>query len=335
MKLNKKKTICIIGGSGYIGQELSAFFLKKNYKVISLDGLIFKGQKNYIRNKNYKFIKCRINEKEKILNITKNINNIVYLAGLVGDPLTKKYPKLGNTINLTQSKKIINEILKQNNKKFIFVSTCSNYGLDKSNKLLNENSELNPLSSYAKCKVEIEKYLMKKKIDKNKVAILRFATAFGLSKRMRFDLTINEFILDAYLNKKIEVYDSDTWRPYCHIRDFSEIIFRIFKTNKKFNKIILNAGDQKNNYTKRYIANEISKYIKNIEIINRDRKDSDRRNYRVNFNRIKNFLNFNCKYDLKYGIIEIINYVKKNSKIIKKSRNIFGNYVIKNANIFK
>lgn len=335
MNKKKQKKICVIGGSGYIGHALSKFLLKKNFKVISIDGLIFKQQKNHIKKKNFKFYKYNLNQNDQILRITKDIDNIVYLAGLVGDPITKKYPELGNKINLTQSKKLIKEILKQGNKKFVFVSTCSNYGLDKSNTLLDEKSKLNPISSYAKCKVEIEKYLIHKKFDNNKIAILRFATAFGLSERMRFDLTINEFILDAFLKKKIVVYDSDTWRPYCHIKDFSEIIFRVLKSKKKFKTIVLNAGDQKNNYTKRQIAKVISKYIKETEIITQERKDSDKRNYKVNFSKIKKFINFKSKYDLKYGIFEILNYVKKNSKKIKNSRNTFGNYIIKNADILK
>ena len=242
---------------------------------------------------------------------------------------------MGNTINLTQSKKVISEILKQNNKKFVFVSTCSNYGLNKTNKLLNERSILNPISSYAKCKVKIEQDLMGREIDNNKIIILRFATAFGFSKRMRFDLTVNQFIFDAYFKKEIKIYDSDTWRPYCHIKDFSEIIFRVLETNKKFNKIVLNAGDKKNNYTKAQIANEISKYIKNTKIIIQKHKESDRRNYKVNFTKINKFLNFNCKYDLKYGIFEILNYIKKNSHKIKNTRNSLGNYIIRNADILK
>ena len=121
----------------------------------------------------------------------------------MGDPITKKYNKLSKSINEKGLKNLINNLNGLNIKKVIFVSTCSNYGLSKTKRKLNEKSKLNPVSIYARSKIKIEKFLINKK---NKVdfsaTILRFATAFGLSPRMRFDLTVNEFTRDLYLKKK-------------------------------------------------------------------------------------------------------------------------------------
>ena len=92
--------------------------------------------------------------------------------------------------------------------------------------------------------------------------ILRFATAFGVSNRMRFDLTINHFVKDALIDNKLVVYDSDTWRPYCHLQDFNNIIEKvIFASQKDVDFQIFNAGSEINNYTKEMIVKEISKKI--------------------------------------------------------------------------
>ena len=144
----------------------------------------------------------------------------------MGDPITKKYPNITKKINL-ENRKVIKICFKKGFRKIIFVSTCSNYGIFDKNSLAKENSRLNPKSLYAKTKVKIEKTFKIVKKGNSEITILRFATAFGLSDRMRFDLTINQFVREIYLNKKIEVYDPYTWRPYCHVKDFANIIFQI------------------------------------------------------------------------------------------------------------
>ena len=127
---------------------------------------------------------------------------VVILSGLVGDPITKKYPILSKNINEKLIKKIINQSFQKKIPRLIFVSTCSNYGLRDISSKAKENSVLKPLSLYAKSKVSLEKFILSKKQQSITVpTILRFATAFGLSRRMRFDLTINEFTKDIFLKK--------------------------------------------------------------------------------------------------------------------------------------
>ena len=222
-----KKKILVVGGEGYIGQILCKNFLENNYEIISYDNLIYKQNNNKESYKNpyYKFINADIRDTLKIRENLKNINGVIILAGLVGDPITKKYPDLSKEINQKGIKNLIDECTLASIENVIFVSTCSNYGLITDNKFAKEDHELNPLSSYARDKVDIEKYILSLKGKVNSCfTILRFATAFGLSSRMRYDLTVNEFTRDIFNKKKLEVYDPDTWRPYCHIKDFSEII---------------------------------------------------------------------------------------------------------------
>lgn len=325
-----KKNILLIGGAGYIGQVLINYFLKKKYKIGVVDNLIYK-HKLEKRNK-VKFHNLSV---DKINNITNDYENIVLLSGLVGDPITKKYPDISKKFNLIDIKKYLNQIKKQN-KKLIFISTCSNYGLLENNKTADENFKLKPLSIYAKQKVNIENFLIKnKKKFKFNFTILRFATAFGLSPRMRFDLTVNQFVKEIYEKKKLNVYDLDTWRPYCHVVDFARLIEKVINSPEKIVKSqIFNAGNNKNNHTKRDILNKIIKYLKEDFSrinFNKNTKDKlDKRSYKVNFSKLKKKLNFQTKYNVNYGIKEIVRELK--NKKFKKSINRYGNFKIEKKN---
>src|SRR5207247_961507 len=128
---------------------------------------------------------------------------------------------------------------------------------------VDENHALAPLSLYAKHKVEMEKQLLS---YKGKVGffptILRFATAFGLSPRMRFDLTVNEFVREMYLGKELLVFDAKTWRPYCHVRDFSRAVeFVLRAPTNKVDFEVFNVGSEANNFTKQMIVDETLKYL--------------------------------------------------------------------------
>ena len=204
----------------------------------------------------------------------------------MGDPITKKYPNLNNKINRQGMIKIINYLKKKFFNKLIFVSTCSNYGIVK-NKIADENTLLKPKSLYANAKVEIEKKIKKLNNIDFSWCILRFATAFGLSPRMRFDLTINDFTREAILKNAIEIYDSNTWRPYCHVKDFSRVIYKILTSNNNvIHKKIYNVGSNKNNYTKKSIAFILKKKFKKLKIF--FLKDPvDPRDYRVSFTKLK------------------------------------------------
>ena len=307
--MKKSQNIVILGGAGYIGSVVSDYFLKKNFQVTSIDNLIYK-QKSPLNKKNLYFYNLDIS-KNKIQKIIDSNSVVILLAGLVGDPITKKYPKISKKINEDYIIKCIKLCFLKKIKHLIFVSTCSNYGITKSKKMVDEKSKLNPLSLYAKSKIKIEKYLQtKSKKNRIKISILRFATAFGISNRMRFDLTINQFVRELFLKNDLEVYDTGTWRPYCHVKDFARAIHSSIVSKNKELLEIYNVGSNVNNFTKEQIIKKIKKYIKTgkIQYVN---KKSDYRNYKVNFNKMRKKLNFVPKYSVDYGIKEIIKSMKK------------------------
>ena len=327
----KNKKVLIIGGAGYVGRVVSSEFLNKGYGVRILDSCIYPQIKNKftVKNLNFDFI---YGDKENLKTLEKaliDINYVVMLSGLVGDPITKKYPILSKRINIDATKKCLRFINKSKIERLIFISTCSNYGVTKKQIPVDEKNALNPISAYAKAKVEIEKFLIlnKKKLNFS-FTILRFATAFGYSPRMRFDLTVNQFVKDIYLGKKIDLYDADTWRPYCHVKDFASAIDRVFKAKKRIvDGNIFNVGRNENNFSKLSIIKLIIKKMKkgNYRIV----KDSnDRRNYVVNFSKIKKILKFSPKLSISYGINEILSQFKK-KKLKLNEVNKLGNYTVK------
>ena len=330
LKYFNMKKILLIGGAGYIGTVVAKYLLDRKFDVKIYDNLIYNSNtsKEFLKkNKNIQFVKGDILQIVNKKDIFDGIDVVVLLAGLVGDPITKKYPDLSIKINTDGNKLVINESIKSGIKKFIYISTCSNYGLIPDNHEADENYKLNPISSYAKSKVEIESYLLNKDKETENFSstVLRFATAFGISPRMRLDLTINEFIYEMVHKKELLVYDPDTWRPYCHVLDFARLIHKVIKDENKNTKgQIFNAGSNKNNFTKRQIVELISKYIRNCNVIFQE-KGSDPRNYKVNFDKVNQYLNFVTKYDVEDNILDMINTIK-NYKITDKTK--YGNYLI-------
>lgn len=324
-----KKKFLLIGGEGYIGSVINDYLLERNHEVVSYDNLIYF---NYLTNKernNYKFINGDIRDKNNLKRIINNIDVVVILAGLVGDPITKKYPEESKSINEKGILNIINTCVAGGIKKLIFISTCSNYGLIENNSMANEDHQLNPLSLYSKSKVKIENYLMSLKKNKDfDYTILRFATAFGVSPRMRFDLTVNQFVKDIFYSKKLVIYDADTWRPYCHVIDFARLILKIVQSPKNSTyQEVFNVGSDSNNFSKQMILEQIINFFPKAEF-SYQKNGVDRRNYIVDFNKLNTVLKFQPKYSVEYGINEIINLLKLKPINFYNQNFKFGNYKI-------
>ena len=249
---------------------------------------------------------------------------MIHLAAIVGDPASKNNPNLTVKTNLIGSKKFYNLVKKYKIKNFIFFSTCSNYGMSSNSKLLKETSSLKPLSLYAKTKVDFEKFLINDNSSIKKI-ILRISTLYGVSPRMRYDLTINEFTLKCALNKKLDIYHADTWRPYLNLRDLNIVIIKLLKNLNKMRRInIYNCGFSDENFTKRQIINKILECLpryKNYKFIEKDH--FDKRNYRVNFSKIQK-IGFKKTITLKNGIKEIIKYLNTNKKVNHNAKKFYN-----------
>ena len=327
------KNILLIGGAGYVGSIITSHFLREGYKVTVLDNFIYENQssiESFIGDPNYKFIKGDFTEKTSLELASIGITDVVMLGGLVGDPITKSYPIESDLINSIGVKNCIDFFDNKELDKFIFISTCSNYGLIKENELANEEFELNPLSLYSKAKVSGELHLLSKKGKTNYTGVvLRFSTAFGLSPRMRFDLSVSEFVKELYLGNELLVFDEHTWRPYCHVRDFARLIDIVIKSkNSDVYFEIFNAGGEANNFTKKMIVDTI---VKNIPVakVKYGANGSDPRNYKVSFTKVNNVLNFKPTWTVEDGIKELIHAFEIGLYAdVNLNKNKYGNYQI-------
>ena len=331
---NINKVVLLVGGAGYIGLVIAKQLASKGMHVIIIDNMIYDhhlGLHSIFYNPNIKYLNHDIrNDLPKDFVDKNNITDVVILAGLVGDPITKKYPDLSSKINNIAIQKLINCLNNCGLSKLIFISTCSNYGLIKEGAKADENFALTPLSLYAKDKVANEEYLQENSDSFDfSYSILRFATAFGVAPRMRFDLSVNEFVYEAFTTKNLEIYDADTWRPYCHVIDFANLIELVINSSIEItDKEIFNAGGDTNNHTKRDLVEMISNHIPDLNIKYVD-GGIDPRNYIVDFSEVENILKFKPSVSVNQGIKEIIEYLEMGIFLdYKNNKNFYGNYLI-------
>lgn len=273
--------ILITGNLGYIGTELTKFLSKyKNIQIIGYDSGFFKTCNFRKRNQAKKILQHYGDVRNFPQKILKNVDAIIHLAAISNDPIGNKFQKVTEVVNLNSSKKILNLAIRNNVKKFIFASSCSIYGKNKTD-TCNERSKIHPLTVYAKSKVKFEKILSK---NKNKIIVtsLRFATACGYSDRFRLDLVLNDFVTSAYTQKKIEILsDGKAWRPLIDVRDMCRAIEWATFVNKR-NSTFVNVGSNKNNFNIKNLGKKVQKIINSKLSINRSNK-SDNRSYKVDF----------------------------------------------------
>lgn len=333
--MNRKEIVLIVGGAGYVGTVTAHNLLERGYRVKCLDNMIYKHNhalNGLLGQDDFEYISADFRDRDIRDEVFSGVSHVVMLAGLVGDPITKKYPILSNEINCVGVQDFISEISKRKLGKFLFISTCSNYGLIGSDELADENYRLNPLSTYASAKVAAEQRVLESlQYSDCCPVILRFATAFGLSPRMRFDLTVNEFARDLAMGRELEVFDADTWRPYCHVKDFARLIYTVLKAeNDIVRSQVFNAGGASNNATKRMLADMIQVRLPKSNIRYKEH-GTDPRNYRVDFQKVRTVLGFEPEYSIEDGIDEIIGAVRDHRFPDSSIPSLYGNYLIPGA----
>jgi len=313
--------ILVTGPAGYIGSKLVPLLIEKNYEIIGFDNLTF-GYHTlipYLGKKNFKFINGDITEIEKHKNLFNNIDGIIHLAAVVGFPACHKNPELANNINLIATKKIAD--LKKKDTFMIYASTCSNYGHRGTDLSCNEDTPLKPLTEYGVTKTESEKYIL----SKENTTALRIATAFGMSPRLRLDLLLNNFVIKAITEKRIDIYESFHRRSFIHVADIAKAFCFAIKNINKMKGLPFNVGSKNLNYTKLELAKIVKKYVE-CEIVEGKGIDSDQRDYVIDFTRITK-IGFDCDVTLDQGISEAVDslrYLIKTGEF-EKFKNFYKN----------
>ena len=304
------KSILVTGAAGYIGSVLVRKLLSRGYYVRGMDILKFGGESliSIYNHPKFEFIRGDIKREEDIQRALKDIEGIVHLAAIVGEPACSRDYNLTTETNWEGSK-LLFELSRNSGriKKFIFASTCSNYGKMEEKEYMDETSRLCPLSHYAELKVKFEEYLLGCSVPITFFpVVLRFSTVFGLSPRPRFDLTVNHFTKDAVKDSEICIYGGQFWRPYCHVQDIARACIIVLESEGgKIDHEVFGVGATTQNYQKKTIAEEICRQLPDINLKYISERMDDPRNYRVNFSKIHNILGFETKINLTQGIAEI------------------------------
>ena len=301
--------VLITGGAGYIGSVLVRQLLSRGYNVRAFDSLKFGGDALYdvMLHPNFEFMKGDVRNSDEVTKALEGIDAIAHLAAIVGDPACKKFSDEANETNWSGAVNLFEAAEKAGVKRFVFASTCSNYGkMADPDSFVTETSTLNPVSLYAQLKVQFEKYLIEERKDSNMCSTaLRFSTVYGFSPRIRFDLTVNEFTRNAAVNGKQEIWGAQFWRPYCHVDDLARSVVLVFESpEEKVRANVFNVGSTEENYNKGMIIEEVCKVVPNVKV-NFVEMDEDPRDYRVNFDKIKNELGYTITKKVPQGVKEI------------------------------
>jgi nucleoside-diphosphate-sugar epimerase len=304
------KTILVTGGAGYIGSVLVRQLLEAGFHVRVSDILRWGDESiTDLRNhSNFEFYQIDIRDKPAMERIISGCRAVAHLAAVVGDPACKADPEGARSINLDASIQLY-EIANRNRcERFVFASTCSNYGkMTESDCTVDETSLLSPLSIYAATKVEFEKYLLSlPETSFCKPTCLRFATVYGPSPRMRFDLTVNEFTKELKLGRELVIFGEQFWRPYCHVNDLARAVCLALTCaleNVAFD--VFNVGDTSENYSKKMLADMLRTQFRDARI-SYVKKEEDPRDYRVSSDKIRRELGFQITRKVEDGIHEIM-----------------------------
>ncbi|MEM7799900.1 MAG: NAD(P)-dependent oxidoreductase [Chloroflexota bacterium] len=306
-KIEKKvEKVLVIGGGGYIGSALVKRMLENGYKVRLLDLMQFGTEpiEDLLDNPNLEIHVADFRSVDAVLRAMRGIDAVVHLGGLVGDPACAYDEELTIDINLLATRMVAEVAKSVGVERFIFASTCSVYGAG--DEMLNEHSELNPVSLYARTKIASEQMLRQLSDADFTPIILRFGTIYGLSGRTRFDLVINLLTAKGLIDGEITVFGGTQWRPFVHVQDAALGVFRALEAplvlvgNETFN-----IGSNGQNYTIQQVGEIIHKMIPTAKLLNLG-ADSDPRNYRVDFSKARNVLGLIPEWTVEKGVSQVI-----------------------------
>ena len=309
------KHILITGGAGYIGSLLTSELLRQNYRVTVADSLLFGGESlvAFLHHPNFHFVKTDVTEKRAIKDAVKDgwqkPDALIHLAAIVGFPACQAVGKqVAWKYNVEATKMVFEQAADLGVERFVFASTYSNYGLSPDGKPVTEESPLNPQSLYAETKIAAEEFLLSQKNPPCAPLLFRFATLYGISPRTRFDLIVNQFVLDAFTKRALIIYQRGYSRSFVHIRDVARgVIMGLEAERSKIHGQVFNLGTDHGNYSKDDIVRLILKRMPQAVVEYKDLTfGGDMRDITVSFAKIKNVLGFETTLDVNDGVREVL-----------------------------
>jgi nucleoside-diphosphate-sugar epimerase len=300
------RRVLVIGGAGYIGSALLPKLLERGYEVRLLDLLLF-GESpiaDYLDHPQVELIQGDFRHVENVVRAIRDIDSVIHLGAIVGDPACSLDEELSIDVNLSATRMIAELAKAANVDRFIFASTCSVYGA--CDEMLDEYSEVKPVSLYGHTKLASERVLRSMADERFTPTIVRFSTIYGLSGRTRFDLVVNLLAAKAKIEGEITVHGGDQWRPFVHVDDAARAVSMILDSPLELvGNQIYNVGSNDQNYTIQQIAELVLEQVVTAHIAVSD-EAVDIRNYQVEFGKIRNQVGFEPRWTVEAGIQQVL-----------------------------
>jgi len=302
--------VLITGGAGYVGSLLTGSLLAAGNDVVVVDNLLFGGDSvlGYMSHPNFRFRKADVTS-ESLSGDLREVDVVYHLAALVGFPVCQAVgEEVAFRFNRDATRLVFDAAEKAGVSRFIFASTYSNYGVAADSRPVTEESDLHPQSLYARTKIASEEFLLERARRSHIAAIIpRFTTLFGVSPRTRFDLLVNQFVLEALLFRKLVLFEGNYRRSFVHVRDVVRALY-LFATVpiETVRSQIFNVGAERGNYTKAEIIELIRRNINGVELEERELSfGSDMRDVAVSCRKIRERLGFEATTTPEEGIREV------------------------------
>ena len=307
--------ILITGGAGYIGSYLTSELLRANQRVTVVDSLLFGGESlvPFLHHPNFNFVKADVTGpravKDSLKDDWQKPDAIVHLAAIVGFPACQAVGRqVAWRYNVEATKKTFEQAVDLGVERFVFASTYSNYGLSVEGEPVTEESPLHPQSLYAETKIAAEEFLLAQKDAACAPLLFRFATLYGMSPRTRFDLIVNQFVLEAFTKHALIIYQRGYSRSFVHIRDVVRgVMMGLEAEQSKIGGQVFNLGTDHGNYSKDDIVQLVLKRIPETVVEYKDLTfGGDMRDISVSFAKIKKVLGFDTTLNVDDGIRDLL-----------------------------
>jgi nucleoside-diphosphate-sugar epimerase len=299
--------VLLIGGAGYVGSPLTHKMWSDGHDVTVLDLLLFGGESllSLHGQDRFRLVAGDLRDEETLDEVMAGQDAVVLLGAIVGEPASNRDPEATYTTNQIGAEKVRDAAIRHGVERFVFLSTCSNYGISNVDGPVTETAPLMPISPYSETKVAAEKMLLASADDGFHPTVLRLSTAFGMSPRMRFDLLVSDFTLAAIRDGKIVIYGEQFWRPFVHVNDIGKAIETVLAADVDLvSGEVFNVGRNSNNTQKINLGKSVQKILPDTKLEFVERNE-DPRSYRVDFTKIEDRLGYEADWSIEDGIREL------------------------------
>lgn len=309
----------ITGGAGYLGSVFTARLIEQGHFVTVVDNLLYGGESllAFLEFPNFRFVKADVWEARSIRSAIQSDwqipQAIIHLSGINGFPACQA---VGRQVAWRYNVETTQHVFEQANEvgipRFVFISSCANYASDPDGHPANEDTSLNPQSLFAETQVAVERYLLSHSSAACAPVIFRTASLFGLSPRMRFDLLLHQFVLDAFSKREICIYQRGYQRSFLHVSDAVDGIMRGFVAEaERVRGKVYNLGSQNGNYTKDQLAELVLKRLPETVVVYNDITfGGDMHDHNLSFQKVQTELGFQAQHNVEDGIREVLHALR-------------------------